>query len=88
VAWIGRQVEVRETKDKIEMQLDARNIVTHERIPDQKYQRSRSWPIAHSVTKGSSAAIRTRKNKPSPGARISPRAFLGRRAGSFPLWPL
>src|SRR5215472_4314026 len=39
VAWIGRQVEVRETKDKIEMQLDARNIVTHERIPDQQHQR-------------------------------------------------
>jgi hypothetical protein len=32
-------VEVRETKDKIEMQLDARNMVTHERIPDQQYQR-------------------------------------------------
>jgi transposase len=39
VAWIGRAVEVRETKDKIEIQLDARNIVTHERIPDQQYQR-------------------------------------------------
>lgn len=39
VAWIGRLVEVRETKDKIEMQLDARNLVTHERIPDQQYQR-------------------------------------------------
>ena len=39
VAWIGRLVEVRETKDKIEMQLDARNMVTHERIPDQQYQR-------------------------------------------------
>jgi len=39
VAWVGRPVEVRETKDKIEMQLNARNIVTHERIPDQQYQR-------------------------------------------------
>lgn len=39
VAWIGRPVEVRETKDKIEIQLDARNIVTHERIPEQQYQR-------------------------------------------------
>src|SRR2546429_4422447 len=29
VAWIGRRVEIRETKDKIEIQLDARNIVTH-----------------------------------------------------------
>src|SRR3989440_1981010 len=39
VAWIGRPVEIRETKDKIEMQLDARNIVTHERIPDEQHQR-------------------------------------------------
>lgn len=39
VAWVGRLVEVRETQDKIEIQLDARNIVTHERIPDQQYQR-------------------------------------------------
>ena len=39
VAWLGRRVEVRETKDKIEIQLDARNIVTHERIPDEQYQR-------------------------------------------------
>jgi len=39
VAWIGRRVEIRETKDKIEIQLDARNIVTHERIPDEQYQR-------------------------------------------------
>ena len=29
VAWIGRRVEVRETKDKIEIELDARHIVTH-----------------------------------------------------------
>lgn len=39
VAWVGRLVEVRETKGKIEIQLDARNIATHERIPDQQYQR-------------------------------------------------
>ena len=29
--WIGRRVEVRETKDKIEIQLDARKLVTHGR---------------------------------------------------------
>ena len=29
VDWIGRRVEVRETRDKIEIQLDARNLVTH-----------------------------------------------------------
>jgi transposase len=30
-AWIGRRVEVRETKDKIEIELDARHLVTHVR---------------------------------------------------------
>jgi hypothetical protein len=31
VAWIGRRVEVRETRDKIELELDARHIVSHVR---------------------------------------------------------
>src|SRR3954453_15027826 len=31
VAWIGRRVEVRETRDKIEIEMDARHIVTHVR---------------------------------------------------------
>ncbi len=31
VEWIGRRVEVRETRDKIEIQLDARHLVTHQR---------------------------------------------------------
>ena len=39
IAWIGRRVEVRETKDKIEIQLDLRNIVTHQRIPEEEHQR-------------------------------------------------
>lgn len=39
VAWIGRRVEVRETKNKLEIQLDARNIVTHQRVPEGDYQR-------------------------------------------------
>jgi len=33
-SWIGRRVEVRETKDKIEIQLDARNLVVHRRVID------------------------------------------------------
>ena len=37
--WIGRRVEVRETKDKIEIQLDARRLVTHRRIAEADYQR-------------------------------------------------
>src|ERR1022692_3121453 len=34
VDWIGRRVEVRETRDKIEIQLDARRLVTHRRIAE------------------------------------------------------
>jgi transposase len=32
VGWIGRRVEVRETRDKLEIELDARRIVTHTRV--------------------------------------------------------
>jgi len=39
VAWIGRRVEVREAKDKIEIQLDPRHIVTHQRVPEGENQR-------------------------------------------------
>jgi hypothetical protein len=39
VAWIGRRVEVRETRDKIEIELDARHIVAHERALTPLHQR-------------------------------------------------
>src|SRR5208283_2660361 len=39
VDWIGRRVEVRETKDKIEIQRDARNLVTHARVADAEHRR-------------------------------------------------
>ena len=39
IGWIGRRVEVRETRDKIEIQLDARNLVTHTRIAEAEHQR-------------------------------------------------
>jgi hypothetical protein len=39
VEWIGRRVEVRETKDKIEIQLDVRRLVTHRRIAEAEHQR-------------------------------------------------
>src|SRR5665811_1565292 len=39
VDWIGRRVEVRETRDKVEIQLDARHLVTHHRIADVEHQR-------------------------------------------------
>jgi hypothetical protein len=34
VDWIGRRVEVRETSSKIEIQLDARHLVTHQRVAE------------------------------------------------------
>jgi len=39
VEWIGRRVEMRETKDKIEIQLDAHRLVTHRRIAEAEQQR-------------------------------------------------
>jgi transposase len=39
VDWIGRRVEVRERKDNIEIQLDARRLVTHRRIAEAEQQR-------------------------------------------------
>ena len=37
--WIGRRVEVRETKDQIELQLDARHLVSHRRFAEAEHQR-------------------------------------------------
>jgi transposase len=39
VPWIGRRVEVRETKDKVELELDARHIVAHVRAMTPQQQR-------------------------------------------------
>ena len=39
VAWIGRRVEVRETRDKVEIELDARHIVAHVRAVTPQHQR-------------------------------------------------
>jgi hypothetical protein len=39
VAWIGRRVEVRETRDKIEIELDPRHIVEHVRAVTPQHQR-------------------------------------------------
>jgi transposase len=39
LAWIGRRVEVRETRDKVAIQLDARTLVTHERLAEAEHQR-------------------------------------------------
>jgi hypothetical protein len=53
VDWIGRRVEVRETKDKIEIQLDARRMVTHRRIAEAEHQRITL--AAHRPPRGQSA---------------------------------
>jgi hypothetical protein len=37
-AWIGRRVEVRETYSKIEIQMDARHLVTHERVAEAEHR--------------------------------------------------
>jgi transposase len=39
VSWIGRRVEVRETENTIEIQLDARSSVTHCRVAEPDHQR-------------------------------------------------
>jgi hypothetical protein len=39
VSWIGHRVEVRETRDKIELELDARHIVAHVRAVTPQHQR-------------------------------------------------
>jgi transposase len=39
VDWIRRRVEVRETRDQIEIQLDARRLVTHRRIAEAEHRR-------------------------------------------------
>ena len=39
VSWIGRRVEVRETKKKIEIELDPRHIVSHTRVLTSEHKR-------------------------------------------------
>jgi transposase len=39
VSWIGRRVEVRETRNKIEIELDARHLITHVRAVTPQSQR-------------------------------------------------
>ena len=39
VSWIGRRVEVRETRNRLEVELDARHLVTHVRVVTPQPQR-------------------------------------------------
>jgi transposase len=56
VSWIGRPVEVREMKDKIEIQLDLRNVVAHPRVPEAGQQRitlpEHRPPRGHGIKRG------------------------------------
>ena len=40
MSFIGRRVEVRESKDKVEIELDPRHIVTHVRVPTAEDKRT------------------------------------------------
>ena len=64
VSWIGRRVEVRETKDKVEIELDARHIVTHRARPGAAAADHAGRTQTAARVKASREAIRTRKNKP------------------------
>jgi hypothetical protein len=47
VSWIGRSVDVRETRDRIEIELDPRHIVVHDRVltpPNQRILRAEHRP--------------------------------------------
>lgn len=62
--FIGRRVEVRETRDKIEIELDARRIVTHTRLLTADQRVTLSEHRRH-VARATSAVILIRMNKRS-----------------------
>ncbi len=65
VDWIGRRVEVRETRDKIEIQLDARRLVTHRRIAEAEHQRVMLAEHRPPRGQGTPGPIRIPKRRPS-----------------------
>jgi len=71
VDWIGRRVEVRETKDKIEIQLDARRLVTHRRSPKPRTSGSRSPSTGRRAARGRRVPIRIPRRRPSSRPRLS-----------------
>ena len=76
VSWIGRRVEVRETRDKIEIELDARHIVTHVRAVTPQPQRITLAEHRPPRGEGVKRAIRTRKNKRSYSAAPEIAAYV------------
>jgi len=89
--WIGRRVEVRETKDQVVIQLDARNQVTHQRVAEAEHQRI--TVAAHRPPRGASRArvpILIRKNNSSfRPLRKSPNTspLSSNAAASWSCWP-
>ena len=65
VDCIGRRVEVRETKDKVEIQLDARRLVTHRRIAEAEHHESLLPRTGRRAVSGRHGPIRTPKSGPS-----------------------
>ena len=61
VAWIGRRVEVRETRDKIEIELDARHLVTHVRAV------TPTAPAHHARRTSAAARGRRQAQRSAPG---------------------
>ena len=62
--WIGRRVEVRETKDKIDIQLDARRLVMHHRIAEAEPSAECRPNTGRRAAAGADAPIRTRTRTP------------------------
>ena len=71
LAWIGRRVEVRETKDKIEIQLDARNLVTHDAYCRGRASASPAGPAPAAAWPGHRAHASPSRREGHPG-RPSP----------------
>jgi hypothetical protein len=72
VSWIGRSVDVRETRDKIEIELDPRHIVVHDRVltpPNQRILRAEHRPPRGTGMK------RDRIRKRQPLSRLRPRSL-------------
>ena len=76
--WIGRRVEVRETRDKIEIQLDARRLVTHRRIAEAEHQRVMLAEHLHRVARETRDPTRIPKRRPLSRPHLSwPTTSLG-----------
>ena len=74
VAWIGRRVEVRETRDKIEIELDARHIVTHVARGDA------ATSADHARRPSAAARGRRQAQRSAPGGTGDRRSRAGNRA--------